>query len=147
MNPQPDLTAKQARFVEEYLIDLNATAAAIRAGYSEKTAATIAHENLRTPKIAEAIRVGQEKLSKRAQITQEDVLAGLRQEATNYGKGSSHSARVTAWIWIGKHLGMFAERAEVKGEARIQRHDVSHFGDDELRTLDRLLRRASVTNH
>ncbi len=110
MNPQPDLTAKQARFVEEYLIDLNATAAAIRAGYSEKTAATIAHENLRKPKIAEAIRVGREKLSERAQITQEDVLAGLQREATNYGKGGSASARVTAWVWIGKHLGMFADR-------------------------------------
>ena len=96
VNPQPDLTSKQARFVEEYLIDLNATAAAIRAGYSEKTAATIAHENLRKPKIAEAMRLGQEKLSERTQITQEDVLEGLRQEApTNYGKGSSHSARVT----------------------------------------------------
>ena len=58
VKPQPDLTAKQARFVEEYLIDLNATAGAIRAGYSGKTAATIAHENLRKPKIAEAIRGG-----------------------------------------------------------------------------------------
>ncbi len=147
MNPQLDLTAKQARFVEEYLIDLNATAAAIRAGYSEKTAATIGHENLRKPKIADAIRVGREKLSKRAQITQKDVLAGLQQEATNYGKGSSHSARVTAWVWIGKHLGMFTERAEVKDEARVQRYDISHFSDDELDTLDRLLQRAGVTTH
>jgi len=84
----PDkLTAKQARFVEEYLIDLNATAAAIRAGYSNKTAATIGHENLRKPKIAEAIRLGREKLSERAQITQEDVLAGLRQEANHLRQG------------------------------------------------------------
>jgi phage terminase small subunit len=147
VKPQPDLTAKQARFVEEYLIDLNATAAAIRAGYSEKTAATIGHENLRKPKIADAIRVGREKLSKRAQITQKDVLAGLQQEATNYGKGSSHSARVTAWVWIGKHLGMFTERAEVKDETRVQRYDISHFSDDELDTLDRLLQRAGVTTH
>ena len=49
------LTAKQARFVEEYLIDLNATQAAIRAGYSEKTAAAVGHENLRKPKIAESL--------------------------------------------------------------------------------------------
>ena len=40
------LTARQARFVEEYLIDLNATQAAIRAGYSEKTAREIAAQNL-----------------------------------------------------------------------------------------------------
>lgn len=40
------LTEKQRRFCDEYLIDLNATQAAIRAGYSPKTAATIAAENL-----------------------------------------------------------------------------------------------------
>lgn len=49
------LTAKQQRFCDEYLIDLNATQAAIRAGYSEKTAAVIATENLRKPNIAEYI--------------------------------------------------------------------------------------------
>lgn len=46
------LTAKQQRFVEEYLIDLNATQAAIRAGYSEKTARQVAAENLAKPNIA-----------------------------------------------------------------------------------------------
>ena len=49
------LTPKQRRFIEEYLIDLNATQAAIRAGYSEKTAYSIGQENLRKPVIAEAI--------------------------------------------------------------------------------------------
>ena len=43
------LTAKQQRFVDEYLIDLNATQAAIRAGYNEKTAFSIGTENLRKP--------------------------------------------------------------------------------------------------
>lgn len=49
------LTAKQRRFVDEFSVDLNATRAAIRAGYSEKTAAAIGNENLRKPQIAEAI--------------------------------------------------------------------------------------------
>jgi phage terminase small subunit len=49
------LTAKQQRFCDEYLIDLNATQAAIRAGYSAKTAAVIATENLRKPNIREYI--------------------------------------------------------------------------------------------
>jgi len=48
-------TEKQQRFVEEYLIDLNATQAAIRAGYSEKTAHAIGAENLTKPLIAKAI--------------------------------------------------------------------------------------------
>ena len=45
------LTAKQRRFVEEYLIDLNATQAAIRAGYSPATAGAIGSENLKKPEI------------------------------------------------------------------------------------------------
>ena len=48
------LTAKQARFVQDYLIDLNATQAAIRGGYSAQAAAIIGHENLRKPNIASA---------------------------------------------------------------------------------------------
>lgn len=46
------LTAKQQRFCDEYLIDLNATQAAIRAGYSKKTAGVIATENLQKPNIS-----------------------------------------------------------------------------------------------
>ena len=49
------LTAKQQRFCDEYLIDLNATQAAIRAGYSEKTAKQIGQENLTKPDIREYI--------------------------------------------------------------------------------------------
>ena len=49
------MTAKQMRFCDEYLIDLNATQAAIRAGYSEKTATVIGSENLTKPYIREYI--------------------------------------------------------------------------------------------
>ena len=50
-----NLTPKQQRFVEEYLIDLNATQAAIRAGYSKHTAHSIGHENLSKPEIVAAL--------------------------------------------------------------------------------------------
>ncbi len=49
------LTQKQQRFVDEYLVDLNATQAAVRAGYSEQTARRIGPENLSKPDIAEAV--------------------------------------------------------------------------------------------
>ena len=71
------LTAKQQRFVEEYLVDLNATQAAIRAGYSEKTARDIGHENLAKPNIAEAIAEAQAKRSERTRITADMVLEEL----------------------------------------------------------------------
>src|SRR5690606_4977902 len=71
------LTAKQRRFVEEYLIDLNATQAAIRAGYSKKTAGQIGDENLKKPQIAAAVQAAQAERSKRTQITQDRVLQEL----------------------------------------------------------------------
>ena len=51
-----NMTAKQQRFCDEYLIDLNATQAAIRAGYSKKTAGVIGNENLKKPYIQEYIQ-------------------------------------------------------------------------------------------
>lgn len=71
------LTAKQQRFVDEYLIDLNATQAAIRAGYSEKTARSISNENLTKPDIQAAIQKGMEARSGRVAITQDMVLREL----------------------------------------------------------------------
>lgn len=68
------LTAKQDLFVKEYLIDLNATQAALRAGYSPRTAEAIGFENLRKPMIASAIQEAMDKRSKKTEITAEMVL-------------------------------------------------------------------------
>ena len=70
-----NLTPKQQRFVEEYLIDLNATQAAIRAGYSEKTARSIGQRLLTNVDIQKAIEDAQ---SKRAEQTQIDAAYVLR---------------------------------------------------------------------
>lgn len=71
------LTAKQKRFCDEYLIDLNATQAAIRAGYSEKTAYRTGADNLRKPQIEEYIAKRQKELSRSTEITQERVIKEL----------------------------------------------------------------------
>lgn len=71
------LTDKQARFVEEYLVDLNATQAAIRAGYSERTAQQMGAENLSKPVVAEAVQQAQKARSERTEITQDRVLNEL----------------------------------------------------------------------
>lgn len=75
------LTAKQERFVEEYLIDLNATQAAIRAGYSEKTAYRTGADNLRKPQIAESIAARKDERSERTKIDADWVLTRLAEEA------------------------------------------------------------------
>lgn len=67
------LRGKQERFVQEYLIDRNATAAAIRAGYSRKTARAIGAENLTKPNIAAEIEKRSKRLVSKLEITQERV--------------------------------------------------------------------------
>ena len=68
------LTPKQQRFVDEYLIDLNATQSAIRAGYSPKTARQIGEQNLSKLDIQQAIEQAKVERSERTKITQDDVL-------------------------------------------------------------------------
>lgn len=75
------LTAKQEAFCNEYLIDLNATQAAIRAGYSEKTAAKIGQENLIKPDIARFIAEAKAKRSERTRIDADWLLTRLADEA------------------------------------------------------------------
>lgn len=77
-----DLTAKQARFVEEYLIDLNATQAAIRAGYAEKGASVEGARLLANAKVGEAVAAGLKARSERTQIDADWVLTRLAEEAT-----------------------------------------------------------------
>ena len=71
------LTNKQKKFIDEYLKDLNATQAAIRAGYSEKTAYSIGIENLRKPEIQEKIKQRQQELSEQAEVTQSLLIQEL----------------------------------------------------------------------
>lgn len=69
------LNDKQKRFCEEYIIDLNATQAAIRAGYSENTARQMGSENLAKPSIQDYLGLLQRNLQEKTGITQERVLA------------------------------------------------------------------------
>lgn len=72
-----ELTSKQLLFVQEYLIDLNATQAAIRAGYSEDTAGQIGYENLKKPEIEAAISAAMKEREERTKITQDMVVKEL----------------------------------------------------------------------
>lgn len=71
------LTPKQQSFADEYLVDLNATQAAIRAGYSEKTAGSQGFELLKKPEIADAIQSAMQERAERTGITQDRVLREL----------------------------------------------------------------------
>ena len=107
------LTAKQKCFVAEYLIDLNAKQAAIRAGYSEKTARFIGAENLTKPNIAAAVAAAQAKRSERTEITQDYVLATITEtieRCKGVGEHSNPNAVLKGAELLGRHLAMFTDK-------------------------------------
>lgn len=75
------MTPKQAAFVTEYLIDLNATQAAIRAGYSARTARAMGAENLTKPDIATAIAGAKAERSTRTKVDADWLLSRLADES------------------------------------------------------------------
>lgn len=115
------MTDKQAIFFEEYLVDLNATQAAIRSGYSAKTANRIGSENLSKPVIKQAISLVMTERSMRTRITAAKVLTDIEMIKQNamqtdaHGKWMiEHSAALKACELQGRHLKMFTDKLEVE---------------------------------
>lgn len=122
------LTPKQERFVSEYLVDLNATQAAIRAGYSEHTAKAIGHENLTKPDIAAAIAKAQGKVAERLDLSAAYVLDTIRTtverclqvipvldaEGNETGEFKFEPTPALRGLeLLGKHLGLFPNKVDV----------------------------------
>jgi phage terminase small subunit len=125
------MTPKQERFVEEYLIDLNATQAAIRAGYSPKTADQQGSRMLKNVKVSQAIKAAQANLSQKAELTAEWTTEHLMSEAVYKGFGASHSARVAALVALGKRLPNFfaPERHQHGGDSESPPLKMEHSGN------------------
>lgn len=117
------LTAKQQRFVDEYLIDLNATQAAIRAGYSEKTARSISNENLTKPDIQAAIAKGMQARSGRVEITQDMVLRELAKI------GFSDIRKVVRW---GETMVRMADGEDGEAEDMVPYHGLALIDSTEI---------------
>ena len=134
------LTAKQSRFVEEYLVDLNGAAAARRAGYSAKNADNISSELLGKTQVREALAVAMEERSKRVEIDADYVLKNLveiversMQRApvlTMKGEQVVDDEGRSVWRFdgknairalelLGKHKGMWTDKVEMSGELDI----------------------------
>ncbi len=114
------MTPKQKRFVQEFLLDLSATAAAHRADYSERTAKQQGSRLLTNVDVQAAIAEALEARAKRTGLAQDAVVQGLLREAEFTGEGSSHVARVSAWAHLGRHLGMFGDKATVSGDLTVE---------------------------
>lgn len=127
------LTAKQKRFCDEYLIDMNITQAAIRAGYSKKTAYAIGQENLKKPTLQNYIDKRMEEKEKELIADQNEVLKYLTSvirgqsrssvvvvenigdymsEAREMEKAPDEKERLKAAELLGKAHGIFTDRVE-----------------------------------
>jgi len=104
-----ELTTKQQRFIEEYVIDFNATRAAISAGYSEKTARSISSELLTKPDIRSAVKIHLDELSTDSYVSREVILTGLFKEAMGKGENSTPTSRVSAWDKLAKLSGLYVD--------------------------------------
>lgn len=118
------LTAKQQLFITEYLVDFNATQAAIRAGYSEKTAMEQGYQLLQKTSVMEAITEARNARSERVEWTADEILRDLKEIATNRDTEVQH--RIKAYELGGRHVGMFNDKLQIVGK-------VVHFhGEGEL---------------
>jgi len=134
------LTPKQEMFVKEYLVDLNATQAAIRAGYSKKTADRIGPELLGKTCVARAIEEANRKRAEKLELSAEWVLENLKNVAVRCqqaepvmvfdyrtkemvetgeyqfdSKGANRALEL-----IGKHLGIFEDRFRLSGSVGVK---------------------------
>jgi phage terminase small subunit len=111
------LTAKQEKFCQEYIIDLNATNAAIRAGYSVKAAHVTSSRLLRNAKVMHIIAKKRQVIAEKTEINAENILNSLIQirekcqEEDDRGKIDSSGA-LKANELLGKHIGMFTQKIE-----------------------------------
>lgn len=137
------MNSKQTRFVQEYLIDLNATQAAIRAGYSKKTAKQQGSVLLTNLDVAAAISTGQAACAERAKLDQDWVLEHLTanversmtevpvfiagEEVGSYTYQGSVANK--ALELLGKHLKMFDDRLTVGGDPNNPIVYNMHFED------------------
>ncbi len=111
----PKLTDKQAMFCKEYIKDLNATQAAIRAGYSEKTAQVIGSENLSKPLIAETISKGVAERAARTETEADYVLRRLKENDVKANELGELSVSNKALELIGKANALFVDKKEISG--------------------------------
>jgi len=126
------LTPKQSVFVQEYLIDLNATQAAIRAGYSKKTAMEQGCRLFSNVKVKEAIQAGMDKRAERTDITADYVLGTIRNTVERCQGGDDDRYEPAAVLrgceLLGKHLELFTDK--IKHGGRVM---VGDMEDDEQR--------------
>ena len=131
------LTAKQARFVDEYLVDCNGAAAAVRAGYSPGSAKVAASRLLTIDNhpVVVAIRARQREDAVRLSVTRNDVVRGLLAAFEMAKADRNAGAMISAMSTLGKMLGFYepeTKRVELGGDGARLRMKFEALSDEEL---------------
>lgn len=136
------LTDKQARFIEEYMVDLNASAAVLRAGYKPKPGNEnrLGAELLQNPKIKRFLDMKKEEKREKNELSAEYVIQKLISIVEDTDKANPQAA-LRGLELLGKHLGMYKEKQEISGpdgEAIKMEQKVASNVSDFTRKLSRL---------
>jgi phage terminase small subunit len=109
------MTPREARFVPQYLIDLNGAAAAVRAGYSERSAKKIASELLQRPVVRAAVEAGLAKQQAKVLMSADEVALGIQRVGLKAEARGENMAALRAFELLGKRHKMFTEKVEHTG--------------------------------
>lgn len=134
----PKLTPRQRLFVDEYVLCNNASEAARRAGYSEKTAGAIATENLQKPAIRQAIEALRRDNAARLDLTRQDVLAGILEAIEMARVTADPAAMLAGYRDLARMCGFNepeVDRVEVRPSASAVVARFVAMTDDELAAL------------
>lgn len=142
------LTDRQKRFCEEFLVDLNATQAVVRAGYNTKYPNRVAFQLMENPAVRITIDGLRAQRSKGSDVTKDYVLRGIEKAIRLAEEAGNVAAMLRGYELLARHLGMFIERTEISGpdgdaikmEQKIK-EDVADFTS----AIARLARRGSST--
>lgn len=133
------LTAKQALFVAEYMVDLNATQAAIRAGYSKKTAYSQGQRLLKNVEVQKSIAKSQQKTQERIEYTADDWRKDVMRLAELAEKSNDASNALKARDMLGKSLGIYSEKRDLTSSdgsmTPTKGPDMSKLSDEAIKEL------------
>ncbi len=130
-NPSNELTELQARYVDFYMGEAKGVgkeafrlARGGKAGSSSQVYNMHHHE-----KIQAALKARRDLRKATSWLAEDNVLQGLYEEATNFDKGGTPMSRISAWVWIGKHLGMWKDKKEEATDAGPAKISVVSYGN------------------
>lgn len=116
MSDSPKLSGKRKRFAAEVLKDGNQSAAAVRAGYSEKSARYIGRDLMDDPEVRAVVEAGAQRIIEKVEVDAEWVLRILKKEGETAEKSAD---RISAAVHVGRWLKMFTDKVEHSGGVHV----------------------------